>query len=834
VLSSRLAATLVTRPGRALLAALAVTAALVPFLLKLRIDADMVDLFPQRSVEAQAFARFSRAFVAEQMLLILVESDDGDKLTRFADQYATALSSAPETASLVAEVRWRVSAATATLLRDHLLSLLGDDELALAIARLKPGAVDTQVRRLRGLLSAPGGSSLAPLLTADPLELLPRLSARLSHGLPVDAQSGYFRSADGKALMLYIRPHAPTSNYAADRALIAGAAALAERLGARVAHDGRFGLGDGGSGARPAGTIEVGFTGACAFWMFYQDWLHRDMQLSTVLSGVAVLVLFGLFFRAVRALPLVALPLVVGVVWTAAAAQLLYGRINAVSLAFGTILVSIGIDLPIQLYNRLREELTRAEPLAALETTVRVLAGPSLTASLGPAVVFFACALSDYRGLSELGVLAGIGLMLNWLAMLTVFPALLAALPHRWWARAAAPSASGGLLGAIGRLAGRRPRRVLLLAALLGVAALPLALRAHFDRRLLSQPRSMPPVRVQTELERRFGERDRALIALVEDDDGERALQRADLWLAEAERLRGLGQVRTYSSTSALFPSLETQRRRRDTLVRGDAVAGAERLGRALADAGFDPEPFAPFVHQLAAGPPPLGLDDAAARELGFLVRAHVHDDPGRRTIATYIYPAPGHEADAILALQRFAHSPAGGVVTGAPVLEEVLVTLLERDSLRVTAVGGVAVALLLALYYRRWRPWLAVMLPLALAWVWFAAALGALGLPLNLYNLLSVPLVIGYGIDDHVFLVHRYEAEPGGGTGHVLATTGRGIVLTSLSTMAGFAGLAVARFDGLRLLGLSGALAVALCLLAAFAVLPALLTLLFERRAPR
>ncbi|MCU1278041.1 MAG: hypothetical protein JWM53_1587, partial [bacterium] len=40
------------------------------------------------------------------------------------------------------------------------------------------------------------------------------------------------------------------------------------------------------------------------------------------------------------------------------------------------------------------------------------------------------------------------------------------------------------------------------------------------------------------------------------------------------------------------------------------------------------------------------------------------------------------------------------------------------------------------------------------------------------------------------------------------------------------------ARFDGLRLLGLSGALAVLLCLLAAFAVLPALLTLLFAHRA--
>jgi uncharacterized protein len=813
--SSRWAAELTSRPGRVLLAALALTAALLPLVLRLRIDSDVVDLFPQSSVEARAFARFSRAFVAEQTLLVLIECDDGERLQRFADQYATALQSAPG----VTEVRWRVSAATAELLRDHLLALATDEELTAALAKLAPDAAAAQARRLRALLSAPGGSSLAPIVTADPLELLPAISARLQHGLPVDAQSGYFQSADGKALLVYVRPRAPTSDYAADRRLIEEAGALARRLGAGVASDGKI-----RAGAQPV----VAFTGACAFWMFYQDWLHRDMQLSTVLSGLAVLVLFGLFFRAVRALPLVALPLVIGVIWTAAAAELLYGRINAVSLAFGTILVSIGIDVPIQLYNRLREELATRAPLEALATTVRTLAAPSLTATLAPAAVFFACALSTYRGLAELGVLAGIGLVLNWLAMLTVFPALLAMLPARWWARPA-PAATGGALAALGRLAGRRPRRLLAIAVLVGAAALPLALRAHFDRRLLSQPPSMPPVRVQAELEHRFGERERALIALVEDAARERALERADAWLDAIESLRRDGVALRYSSVSALFPSLATQQHRRERLVRGGAVAGAAQLERALAAAGFDVAPFRPFLQQLRDGAPPLTLDGAAARELAFLLRAHVHDDARGSTVATYVYPAPGAEARVIAALRAIAAGPAGGVVTGAPVLEGTLLSLLERDTVRVTVASALAVALLLALYYRRWRPWLAVMLPLALAWVLFAAALGALSLPLNLYNLLAVPLVIGYGIDDHIFLVHRYQAEPSAGAGRVLATTGRAIVLTSLSTMAGFAGLAVARFDGLRLLGLSGALAVLLCLLAAFAVLPALLTLLFE-----
>lgn len=792
------------------------TGLLVPLLLRLRIDADIVDLFPQRSVEAQAFARFSHTFVAEEMLLVLVEGEDPARLTPFVDRYAAALSALPE----VAEVRWRVSKATGTLLRDHLLALLNAKELTEVTRRLAPGQVEAQARRLRALLAAPGGSSLAPLLTVDPLQLLPLISQRLSHGLPVDAQSGYFRSADGKALLVYVRPRAPTSDFAADERLLTAAATAAERLGARVARDGRMQL-----GPDPV----VGFTGACAYWYYYQSWLHHDMQLSTLLSGVAVLVLFGLFFRAVRALPLVALPLVVGLVWTAAAAELLYGRVNAVSLAFGTILVSIGIDVPIQLYNRLREELAQRPPHQALETTVQALAGPSLMATLAPAAVFFACALSSYRGLAELGVLAGIGLLFNWLAMLALFPALLARLPTRWWAKAGRPTR--GLLGGLGRFAARRPRQILLVAAAVGVAALPLALGLRFDRRLLSQPKAMPAVRVQDELERRFGQRDRALIVLIEDRDANRALRRSDEWLGELERLRQKGVLRSYSSVSALFPAPATQRARRAQLERAGVKEGAARLRQALEATGFHLAPFESFLHQLTAGPPVLTLEDPAARELAFMLRALVHDRDGQRTVASYAYPAPGAEARAIAALQAFAQAH-GGVVTGAPVLERVLLSLLKRDTVVVTATSGALVMLLLGLYYRRLRPFLAVMLPLSLAWVLFAAALATLGLPLNLFNLLAIPLVIGYGIDDHVFIVHRFLDDPAAGPKRALATTGRAIVLTSLSTIAGFAGLVVARFDGLQLLGISGALAVAFCLLAALAVLPALLVLLYRERS--
>jgi predicted exporter len=330
-------------------------------------------------------------------------------------------------------------------------------------------------------------------------------------------------------------------------------------------------------------------------------------------------------------------------------------------------------------------------------------------------------------------------------------------------------------------------------------------------------------------VQHRFGARENMLIALVEDGDRERALTRSDAWLQEAERLRRAGLLRGYESVSSLFPSQATQAARHARLEKLEPRKITADLRAALADAGFDTAPFEPFLRQLeAAGGAPIRLDDAG--ELSFLVHAHVHDEPEGRRVATFLYPQEDNR-EAVKELRQFAaHSDAGGVVTGTRLIEGELRQMVERDTLRVSVASVLAVLLLLALFYRRWRPFVAVSAPLVLAWIGFGAALAACDIPLNLFNLLAVPLVIGYGIDDHVFLVHRYEEDPARDPSRTLATTGRAIVLTSLSTTAGFAALAVARFEGLRLLGLSGALAVLFCLLAAFAVLPALLTLLWPR----
>lgn len=215
----------------------------------------------------------------------------------------------------------------------------------------------------------------------------------------------------------------------------------------------------------------------------------------------------------------------------------------------------------------------------------------------------------------------------------------------------------------------------------------------------------------------------------------------------------------------------------------------AERLRAALDEAGFAPEPFADFLQQLQAAPQSLStlkMEDLGKTELGFLLRSHVADvpadasHPAQRLVALYLF-APANEKlpQTLAQLQALADGPLGGGLTGLPLLEEQLAPCCSATWCGSPVSRWSAWFLLLLLYYRRWRPFLAVVLPLLLAWVLFGAALGALGMPLNLYNLLAVPLCIGYGIDDHIFLVHRHEATPAAerDPALVLRTTGRAIV---------------------------------------------------------
>ena len=721
---------------------------------KNRVDTDLVNLLPRDAEAAAGFARYAQLFGRDDTIVGLIE---GEHALERADQIA----SLKNIDDVAVQVRDRLGPSALEYLRRHALVLLDDE----GMAELERRAGDPKVaRRLRAALNSPAGSVASEHLMEDPLGVLEILGRRFPSTNHIDTQSGRFATPDGRAALVLVqaRPVRPW---------------LAQRL--RVLMP------------------DVGWTGAPIYAAVYEAAVKRDLLISSLASLIAILLLFGAFFRSLRILPMVAIALLLAYVLTLGLWGAIVGRIGAISLAFGGILLGIGVDVPIQLWSRLREELATHPPLEALRRTVRALAGVSVVATLGPALVFGACALARFRGLAQLGGLAALGLCVNVVVMLIVLPALLALTP-RLWGSVPTQARGEGWLEKIGAACARRHRLVLVMAGLVvGVSCW------FFHPRLAAHPlafeQTMEPSRVEERIEQLFGRRRGRLIALSEAATLDEALAKNDRVTAFLRTIVPAG----VQSLTDLLPSPATQAQR---IQRIHASTVETSLRKTLDDAGLRAEAFEPFFAQLR-DPPPATLAELENSDLAPIVRSELSDN----SVAAYALPASSDQVPQLANETRLA----GATATGAPLVEADIGRALPRDLLRTSMISVGAVALLLLVYYRRLRPTLYVLAPLAVAW----AAFLALAPPLSVFTLIAVPLVIGYGIDDHVFLVGRALE------GHTLSAPRRAVVLTTLATLAGFLSLLLASFSGIRALGAAGALAVVLCFAAAMIVLPALLS---------
>jgi predicted RND superfamily exporter protein len=121
-------------------------------------------------------------------------------------------------------------------------------------------------------------------------------------------------------------------------------------------------------------------------------------------------------------------------------------------------------------------------------------------------------------------------------------------------------------------------------------------------------------------------------------------------------------------------------------------------------------------------------------------------------------------------------------------------------------------------------RPVAACLVSLVVSAVVFLGALSLLGIDLDLYNLMVVPILVGYGVDDHIYVVRRAVVN---GVSRAVTDSGRAVLATTLTSMAAFGALGLCSLPGLKTLGLTAVLGLVICLVGSLVILPALFAML-------
>jgi len=593
-----------------------------------------------------------------------------------------------------------------------------------------------------------------------------------------------------------------------------------------------------------------------------------------LLALVLVAAVLYIALHAAGSILAVLLSLVLGLLLTAAFATAAVGHLNVISIAFAVLYVGLGVDYAIHFLLRYRELLEDSQPTVQALQAAGGDTGHSLfLCAITTAIGFYAFMPTAYRGVAELGLIAGTGMLISLVVTLTLAPALQRYLPTR-------PAAvSAGAEGSLGKLLELplRWRKVVyagtFAALLAAVAVLP---RIEFDynllnlqdqrgeavqtfRELLAETEHSPWHAValagnEAEVDR-LAQRLTALpevsrvvtildfvptaqeekLALIE----EMALTLGPFTLAAAPPVANqytlVQQRAALDGLSAALDRLIAERPDHPALVSARSLRAS--LGALLTRvdaASIDDKDK--LLH--AAGKDLLALlPDAMQRlhtsieatpfsqqQLPESLRTRWHSQTGQYRIAIY----PAENINDNQALRRFVRAvqQEAPQATGAPVIsleagEAVVQAFILAFSL---ALAGITIILLVML--RSVASTLLVLIPLLLAALFTGATTVLLGVQFNFANIIALPLLLGIGIDSGLHMVQRSRSRSDGTTHEELmhTSTTRAIFYSALTTLVGFGSLAFSTHQGTASMGVLLTIGLALTLICVLVILPVLL----------
>ena len=339
-----------------------------------------------------------------------------------------------------------------------------------------------------------------------------------------------------------------------------------------------------------------------------------------------MLLILWLALRSWRIILAAAVSLFCGLAISAALGLYLVGTLNLISVAFFVLFVGLGVDFGIQFSVRYRAERHDIGALRpALVSAARKAGGPLALAAAATAIGFASFVPTAYRGLSELGEIAGLGMIVAFLTSITLLPALLTVLNPPGEVRAMGFTA----LAPVDRFLQRY--RIAVVAATLGVVVLaaPLLYWLPFDFNPLHlQDPKAEAVATYLEL-RRDPQTGANAIEIVKPD-----LKAAD---TAAQRIAGLPDVLADPHPQQLCAGRPGQEARRDPADGGGARSGAQAAAAyGAADRPAGRRGLAihrPRAEQFAAASPGQGA--SAAQHLSGLLNQSATADASMRQRAT-------------------------------------------------------------------------------------------------------------------------------------------------------------------------------------------------------
>jgi hopanoid biosynthesis associated RND transporter like protein HpnN len=623
---------------------------------------------------------------------------------------------------------------------------------------------------------------------------------------------------------------------------------------------------------------------------------NADAAKAGGITVALIIGLFFVSYRTLLRPTFAILVLIMGVLWSLGFALLTVGHFNILSVAVIPMVLGIGIDFGIQILGRYEEELGHGRTIdeaisAALQHTgVAIITGGSTTAA-----AFFTLCFNDFIGLAELGVIAGSSMIFCITANLVVLPAVFI-LRDRGLSpgqlKANSSNQAWRFIQTWDRDMVRNPWLWIILSLGISIAAALSLPKLRFDYNLLHLDNQKAPsvkalYRVMdasksdegTEISTIYGSvvaqnldeaRDlsrklaalpvvakvESILELVPEGQDEKLpiikrivalgaalnvkpstnaavdipraredikslLKQSEEGLKQAKGFAGISSVarQAVAAFSTMIPALE----RADQALNSGSVSEIQKRFSASSNGAFTrmQANMAMLKTQKAdrgltlADIPPQLQKLFVAPSGKILLQVYGKEDLWER--------GPDEEfVNAVLSVAPNA--------TGTPVLNYFATDLLRVSYLWAAGWAFCAIVVLILLHFQSFKYLMLTLTPLVLAVLWRTGAMVWFGIEFNPANIVTLPLIIGIDVAFGVYIIDRYRED--GRLSIFAGSTGKAIIMSSLTSLFGFSSLLISQFAGMFDIGQLMSLGIAIGLVTAIFILPQILALL-KPRAP-
>lgn len=609
---------------------------------------------------------------------------------------------------------------------------------------------------------------------------------------------------------------------------------------------------------------------------------QKDVTLATIVSLFICALIFIYGYNETGRPIKATICLIVGLAYTLGFATLAIGYLNVLTITFVPMLVGLAIDFGVHLITRYEEELRHGKSEEAALTKAMVFTGQGIfTGAFTTACAFLAMGLTGFKGIREMGVICGGGLLICLAPMMTLLPVLL--LRGR---QNVIDHVQGSLDERRARIENIWLQRPVLVTVITGVLCSLAATQLHklrFDYNLLHmQSAGLPAVQAEEKL---FHSADQSLLYCVVIANSVKQAAELEGQITnlpavasvesvagpleenQTNKLRLVGEIKTdlaglhfdepdphpvniprlSQTLYSLFgycgaaldnvgtnePALSRQlgslrgaiENLRKDMLQGDSTeveAHAARLGE-FQRAFFDDlrSTFVTLQHQDNSTP-------LRVRDLPAAIRNTFVGVMGK--ILLQVYPKKDvrerdNQWEFIKELRTVDPN-----VTGMPVQLYYYTDLLKRSYEQASWYSLAAIVLLVLIHFRSIGSVVLALLPVGIGSLWLGGLMGFFGIEFNPANIMTLPLVIGIGVTNGIHILNRFAEEQ---HPSILArSTGKAVLVSGLTTIAGFGSLILAKHQGIQSLGYVMATGVTACMIAGLTFLPAILNLMTRKRA--